>query len=120
MLIFSSIEGNVIVIAACIPTLGPLYEILRGKRSWGSYNPSYNNRYYKKSSKEDTFGLSSVDRKKPTAVVHPHDDLFTTNIDATTRNGSQDSILNGDQVQNSNLPWGQIRRTDRVEVEYGR
>lgn len=118
VLISRSIEGNVIVIAACIPTLGPLYEILRGKRSWGSYNPSYNNRYYK-SNKEDTFGLTSVDHKKPTAVAQPHDDLFTTNVDATTRSGSQDSIMRPDKVQNSNLPLGRIRRTDQVQVEYG-
>ena len=125
MLTSNSIEGNVIVIAACIPTLGPLYEVMRGKRSWGSYNPSHNNRYYKKSSKDDdTFNLSTRDRKKPTVGIHAHDDLFSTNIDtnidATTRSGSQDSILNSDQVQNSNIPLGQIRRTDQVQVDYGR
>lgn len=120
LLIPSSIEGNVIVIAACIPTLGPLYEIMRGKRSWGSYNPSYNNRHYYKSTKEDTFGVSDVDRKKPAAAVYPHDNLFSTNIDCdATRNSSQDSILNADKVQNSSIPLGQIRRTDQVRVEYG-
>ncbi|ORX92630.1 hypothetical protein BCR34DRAFT_442949, partial [Clohesyomyces aquaticus] len=42
--IWTSIEGNAIVIAACIPTLQPLFDLILGRRVFGSTN---DRRYYK-------------------------------------------------------------------------
>lgn len=101
--------------ASCIPTQGPLYELARGKRSWSSFQRYY----YKQSSgknhnqaqwpgRSGSFDAS----RKPSRLVQKGDDLLTTNI-GTVDNDSQERIL-----ENEGYPLGQIRRTDRVMVEY--
>ncbi|KAL1964903.1 hypothetical protein VTN77DRAFT_6256 [Rasamsonia byssochlamydoides] len=46
LVIWTSIEGNTIIIAACIPTLAPLIELALGKRALGSgSDPDYYNHY---------------------------------------------------------------------------
>lgn len=107
MLIRRSIESNVIIVASCIPTLGPIYELVRGKRSWSSYQ-----RYYNKNSNPG--GRSaSFDRgfRKPSGHGRKHDGLMTTDI-GTVQNDSQEMILEGHHA------LGEIRRTDKVMVEY--
>jgi hypothetical protein len=106
--------------ASCIPTLGPLYEMARGKRSWSSHQ-----RYYKSSGNQAQ--SSSHDRhihaRKHTFSGQRDKDLITTNI-STTKNGSQESILRVDEqakrpgVGVGRLPKGGIQRTDQVVVEY--
>jgi hypothetical protein len=107
--------------ASCIPTLGPLYEMARGKRSWSSHQ-----RYYKSSGGGNAHS-SSHDRHihamKHTFSGQRDKDLITTNI-STTKNGSQESILRVDEqwkgpgVGVRRLPKGGIQRTDQVVVEY--
>lgn len=100
-----------IIMASCIPTLGPLYEMARGKRSWSSRGRSYK-------SSANQLPSSSFDRhmKKSTYSSQKDADLFETNIDAA-REGSQESILGADQAQ-SKCANGRIQRTDQVVVEY--
>ncbi|KAL3441959.1 hypothetical protein BJX65DRAFT_321756 [Aspergillus insuetus] len=95
----STIESNIIIMASCIPTLGPLYQMARGKRSW------------------------NLHQRKHTFSGQRDKDLITTNI-STTKTGSQESILRVD-VQGKGpglgveqLPKGGIQRTDQVVVEY--
>lgn len=97
--------------ASCIPTLGPLYEMIRGKRSWSSHE-----RYYKSNGAKLN---SSLDRpsKKPTNSIFTHDDPATTTI-GTTNEGSQESILGSEEFRNGAHPMGSIHRTDQVVIEY--
>ncbi|KAL3489188.1 hypothetical protein BJX62DRAFT_226740 [Aspergillus germanicus] len=94
--------------ASCIPTLGPLYEMARGKRSWSSHQ-----RYYKSSGNQAH--SSSHDRhihaRKHTFSGQRDKDLITTNI-STTKNGSQESILRVNEQGKG------LARTDQVVVEY--
>jgi hypothetical protein len=102
--------------ASCIPTLGPLYEMARGKRSWSSHQ-----RYYKSSGNNPH--SSSHDRhvRKHTFSGQKDNDLMTTNIN-TTKNGSQENILpldeQGKGLGVGRLPINGIQRTDQVVVEY--
>lgn len=96
--------------ASCIPTLGPMYEMIRGKRSWSSHG-----RY-------DSGKLRSyTDRPTRKSASNNREDddiLMTTNI-GTTRSGSQESILNSDQPRKEAHVAGKIHRTDQVKIEYG-
>ncbi|RAH47917.1 uncharacterized protein BO95DRAFT_472138 [Aspergillus brunneoviolaceus CBS 621.78] len=111
LVIWTSIESNVIIMASCIPTLGPLYEMVRGRRSWSSYQ-----RYYKGHAIELATSRNRRFRK-PMNYMLTHDELLTTNI-GTLENGSEDNILPNGQVQNRDCAMGQIHRTDKVVVEY--
>ncbi|KAJ5384077.1 hypothetical protein N7517_001988 [Penicillium concentricum] len=109
LVIWTSVESNIIIMASCIPTLGPIYEMIRGKRSWSSHG-----RY-------DSGKMRSyTDRptKKSNNTCEDDDILMTTNIE-TTRSGSQESILNSDQLQKEAHVVGKIHRTDQVKIEYG-
>ncbi|KAL4772002.1 hypothetical protein BDW60DRAFT_207731 [Aspergillus nidulans var. acristatus] len=93
LVIWTSIESNIIVIASCIPTLGPFYELILGRRSWSSQERS-------------NFG------------TYQDAGLFITNNIGTTRGGSQESILRPDEQAKGGRPAGGIQRTDQVVVEY--
>ncbi|KAL2812682.1 hypothetical protein BDW59DRAFT_176925 [Aspergillus cavernicola] len=99
LLLWTSIESNIIIMASCIPTLGTLYEMILGRRSLSTQA-----RYYKSSGQQLH---SSVDRyiKKPSAV-------------ATAKNGSQEIILKTDEPRKEGHPPGRIQRTDDVVVQY--
>ncbi|KAJ5411069.1 uncharacterized protein N7487_005428, partial [Penicillium crustosum] len=106
LVIWTSIESNIVIMASCIPTLGPMYEMIRGKRSWSSHG-----RY-------DSGKLRSyTDRPTKKSASNNRDDdiLMTTNIEIT-RSGSQESILNSDRLGKD---AGKIHRTDQVKIEYG-
>ncbi|CAG7953771.1 unnamed protein product [Penicillium nalgiovense] len=110
LVIWTSVESNIIIMASCIPTLGPMYEMIRGKRSWSSHG-----RYESSKLRSDT------DRpiKKSASNNREDDDiLMTTNIGATG-SGSQGSILNSDQLRTEVHMAGKIHRTDQVKIEYG-
>ncbi|RDW63230.1 uncharacterized protein DSM5745_10341 [Aspergillus mulundensis] len=113
LVIWTSIESNIIIMASCIPTLGPLYEMMLGKRSWSS-----NQRYYYKDKGSANQGPSTSERhtKRSNFTADKDADLFTTNI-GTTREGSQESILRPDLTHGAHLA-GRIQRTDQVVVEY--
>ncbi|KAL5343276.1 hypothetical protein BJX70DRAFT_408835 [Aspergillus crustosus] len=112
LVIWTSIESNMIIIASCIPTLGPLYELFRGKRSWSSHK-----RYGKTSANQIPSTTGDRQFKKPTFGSHKEDELFTTNI-GVTNNGSQESILGADRGHKESQSVNQIQRTDQVVVEY--
>ncbi|KAL4887225.1 hypothetical protein BJY04DRAFT_204274 [Aspergillus karnatakaensis] len=111
LVMWTSIESNIIIIASCIPTLGPLYELLRGKRSWSSHHRDYKSSHQIPSTKGDSH------IKKIPFGWHREEELFTTNI-GTGNNGSQESILGEDKSQKRAPPVGHIHRTDQVVVEY--
>ncbi|KAJ5034687.1 hypothetical protein NUH16_006130 [Penicillium rubens] len=109
LVIWTSVESNIIIMASCIPTLGPMYEMIRGKRSWSSHG-----RYESSKLRSDT------DRPIKKSASNNRDDddiLMTTNIGATG-SGSQESILNSDQLQAEVPMAGKIHRTDQVKIEY--
>ncbi|KAJ5513695.1 hypothetical protein N7463_003247 [Penicillium fimorum] len=109
LVIWTSVESNIIIMASCIPTLGPIYEMVRGKRSWSSHG-----RY-------DSGKMRSyTDRptKKSNNTREDDDILMATNIE-TTRSGSQESILNSDQLRKGAHVFGKIHCTDQVKIEYG-
>lgn len=97
--------------ASCIPTLGPVYEMLRGKRSWSSHQ-----RYYKSNGAKLDSSLGRLP-KKPVNYLLKENDLWTTTIE-TTKRGSQESILGSEEMRNRAHPMGNIQRTDQVTVEY--
>ncbi|KAL4938831.1 hypothetical protein BDV06DRAFT_46520 [Aspergillus oleicola] len=103
-----------IIMASCIPTLGPLYEVIRGKRKWSSHQ-----RYYNYKSSGNKMPLSSMDGQPKKSTLRSRDeaDLFTTNI-GTTKEGSQESILGPTETPKGAHPAHGIQRTDQVVVEY--
>ncbi|OJK01988.1 hypothetical protein ASPACDRAFT_40804 [Aspergillus aculeatus ATCC 16872] len=112
LVIWTSLESNVIILASCIPTLGPLYEMVRGRRSWSSYQ-----RYYKGHAIELATSRNRPFRKAMNYML-THDELLTTNI-GTLKNGSEDNILPR-EIRNQGYVMGQIHRTDKVVVEYAK
>lgn len=111
LLYTNSIESNIIIMASCIPTLGPVYEMLRGKRSWSSHQ-----RYYKSTGAKLDSSLGRLP-KRPVNYLLKENDLWTTTIE-TTKRGSQESILGSEEMRNRAHPMGNIQRTDQVTVEY--
>jgi hypothetical protein len=76
------IEGNLIIIAACIPILQPLLEKIKGRSIWRSKQSSGNKRQYQDFSKQseqqtDALELRSKPRKKVDAygfTMHAKED----------------------------------------------
>ncbi|KAL4808133.1 hypothetical protein BDV18DRAFT_134306 [Aspergillus unguis] len=62
--------------ASCILTLGPLWEMLRGERSWSSRNGSYN--YKRSGNKLPSTGDQYVKKSALSSVRDKDADLFTT------------------------------------------
>ncbi|KAL2815094.1 hypothetical protein BJX63DRAFT_420468 [Aspergillus granulosus] len=112
LVIWTSIESNIIIMASCIPTLGPLYEMARGKRSWSSHQ-----RYYKSSGNYQHSLSKDRHLRKPTFSGQRERDLITTNI-SITKEGSQESILQTNELSKGHYPKGGIQRTDQLVVEY--
>ncbi|KAI8276988.1 hypothetical protein K4K60_007309 [Colletotrichum sp. SAR11_57] len=81
-LYWTSIEGNLIIIAACIPILGPLLEMFKGRPIWRTDKSSSNRQYedYSKQStqkQQDAIELRSKHRKKVDAygfTIHAKDE----------------------------------------------
>ncbi|KAL4802205.1 hypothetical protein BDV18DRAFT_167068 [Aspergillus unguis] len=110
LVLWTCIESNVIIMASCIPTLGPWWEMLRGKRSWTSRGSSYN---YKGSGNRLP-STSGRHNKKP---MDADADLFVTAL-GTRMEGSQERILEEQNPKRTVGPTGSIHRTDQVVVEY--
>jgi hypothetical protein len=113
--LFPSIESNIIVIASCIPTLGPLYELILGRRSWSSQERYH---YKDKGSNNQRPSFSAERHKRSNLGSYKDADLFITNNIGTTPEGSQESILRLDKQAKGGRPAGGIQRTDQVVVEY--
>ncbi|RAH69861.1 uncharacterized protein BO66DRAFT_438934 [Aspergillus aculeatinus CBS 121060] len=110
LVIWTSIESNVIIMASSILTLDRLYEMVRGRRSWSSLQ-----RYYKGNAIELATSRNRPFRK-PMNYMLTHDELLMTNI-GTLKNGSEHNILPR-EIRNQGYAMGQINRTDKVVVEY--
>lgn len=123
--IWTSIEGNSIIIAACIPTLQPLFEVIFGRRVFGSTG---DRQYYKgygsaSGAKTPNIELSANMGSKSTSK---HRKMGINDI--TLAKDSQESILgseneahgNGNNAsdQASRGTFGWIQRTDDVTIVY--
>ncbi|GFN15408.1 PAXNEB family protein [Aspergillus tubingensis] len=107
LVIWTSIESNVVILASCIPTLQPLLEIILGKRSLRSTS-----RYqYKESSAQ--LPESNKWSSKRSAHRKSKGNMMVADV------GSQDSILQtvNDHGDESHY-MGHIRRTDNITIVY--
>lgn len=83
--------------------------MIRGRRSWSSHA-----RY------ESGKLRSYTDRptKKSASNTREDEDILMTTDIRVTRSGSQESILNSDQLRKEAYVAGKIHRTDQVKIEY--
>ncbi|ORY57256.1 uncharacterized protein BCR38DRAFT_504377 [Pseudomassariella vexata] len=115
VVIWTSVEGNTIIIAACIPVLKPLVDLFRGK-----FDPSLNSRrhnyrgFYSRSRSTPkvnvNLGRINVKKQQPPTLS------FDGNI-AITRAESRETMLGLSEHRLQEPKLGQIRRTDVVVVE---
>ncbi|PYH36574.1 uncharacterized protein BO87DRAFT_302911 [Aspergillus neoniger CBS 115656] len=107
LVIWTSIESNVVILASCIPTLQPLLEIILGKRSLRSTS-----RYqYKESSAQ--LPESNKWSSKRSAHRKSKGNMMVADV------GSQDSILQTvDDHGDESHYMGHIRRTDNITIVY--
>ncbi|GLB03879.1 hypothetical protein AtubIFM57258_009126 [Aspergillus tubingensis] len=107
LVIWTSIESNVVILASCIPTLQPLLEIILGKRSLRSTS-----RYqYKESSTQ--LPESNKWSSKRSAHRKSKGNMMVADV------GSQDSILQTvDDHGDESHYMGHIRRTDNITIVY--
>ncbi|KAF2875905.1 hypothetical protein BDV95DRAFT_591327 [Massariosphaeria phaeospora] len=122
--IWTSIEGNSIIIAACIPTLQPLFDLLLGRRVLGSTGEQYYKGYGSRSGMKtpNHIELSSNSENK-SASRHRKMGVH----DVTIAKDSQESILGSENEQGGNgnttseqKPRGShwIQRTQDVTISY--
>ncbi|KAE9568818.1 hypothetical protein CGMCC3_g15048 [Colletotrichum fructicola] len=98
-LYWTSIEGNLIIIAACIPILGPLLEMFKGRPIWRTDKSSSNRQYedYSKQStqkQQDAIELRSKHRKKVDAygfTIHAKDESEEAIVHPDKRSASASS-----------------------------
>ncbi|KAJ6186226.1 hypothetical protein N7519_007527 [Penicillium mononematosum] len=95
----TNVEANVVVIAACIPTLQPMLELILRKLKLVST--------FKGHSKPSSYAQHKIYDNQSSSWAHASKKERTT----PSRKESQESILN-------DLEQYQIRRTDEVHVEY--
>ena len=116
-----SIEGNLIIIAACIPILQPILEMLKGRPIWKTGSNNKSNRPYAKFSKGSANEPDALEmRSKPRKKVDVHG--FTI----ADKNGSEESIVHPHSTSNSSgrrsggfyPAEGGIVRTNDVSVTY--
>ncbi|KAL3471342.1 hypothetical protein BJX99DRAFT_250517 [Aspergillus californicus] len=110
--LWTSIEANTVMIASCIPTLGPLYDILTCKRTWSAHR-----RYYQNGGNEVHPESHHREIHRPKRESFRNQHLFTTNFD-DKRMGSQESILALDDTPVELHPPNRIHRTDQVIIKY--
>lgn len=117
-----SIEGNLIVIAACIPILQPLLEMVKGRSIWNSSKKSTDNsraygKFSKQSSLPDPIELRSKPRKKVDVhgfTIHDRDDSEESIV-----GNMQHAITTSGRHSGAYHPtdWG-IMKTNAITVSY--
>ncbi|KAJ5533843.1 hypothetical protein N7527_000097 [Penicillium freii] len=100
LVVWTNVEANVVVIAACIPTLQPMLELILRKLKLVSTSKSH--------SKPSSYAQHKVYDNQLSSRTHVSKKERTTPL---RKRESQESILN-------DLEQYQIRRTDEVHVEY--
>ncbi|KOS43194.1 hypothetical protein ACN38_g5926 [Penicillium nordicum] len=100
LVVWTNVEANVVVIAACIPTLQPMLELILRKLKLVSTSKGH--------SKPSSYAQHKVYDNPLSSRAHVSKKERTTPLH---KNQSQESILN-------DLEQYQIRRTDEVHVEY--
>ncbi|OQE25982.1 hypothetical protein PENFLA_c007G07809 [Penicillium flavigenum] len=99
LVVWTNVEANVVVIAACIPTLQPMLELILRKLKLVST--------FKGHSKPSSYAQHKIYDNQSSSRAHVSKKERIT----PSRKESQESILN-------DLEQYQIRRTDEVHVEY--
>ncbi|KAJ6128237.1 hypothetical protein N7471_009454 [Penicillium samsonianum] len=100
LVVWTNVEANVVVIAACIPTLQPMLELILRKLKLVSTSKGH--------SKPSSYAQHKIYDNQSTSRAHVSKKERQTPLG---RKESQESILN-------DLEQYQIRRTDEVCVEY--
>ncbi|KAJ5958956.1 uncharacterized protein N7479_006106 [Penicillium vulpinum] len=100
LVLWTNVEANVVVIAACIPTLQPMLELILRKLKLSSTS--------KAQSKPSTYAQYKIYDNQSSSRAHVSKKERPTPL---SKKESQESILN-------DIEQYQIRRTDEVYVEY--
>ncbi|KAF5590025.1 integral membrane protein [Fusarium pseudoanthophilum] len=117
-LYWTSVEGNLIIIAACIPVLQPILEMLKGRNIWstkkGTGKHQYED-YSKQSGQQQQPGIELKD--KPRKKV----DAYGFTIQG--KEGSEENMVDADKISRTTSsrpesPKEGIRRTDQVTIGY--
>ncbi|CAJ0547614.1 Ff.00g043680.m01.CDS01 [Fusarium sp. VM40] len=119
-LYWTSVEGNLIIIAACIPVLQPILEMFKGHKIWSTKKSSRSGQYAGQSEenaqKQQGIELEDKPRKKVDAYG------FTIQ----ERDGSEDNIVDSDRLSETmalsthsttNSAEDVMMRTQEVDVE---
>ncbi|KAF5621967.1 integral membrane protein [Fusarium sp. NRRL 52700] len=116
-LYWASVEGNIIIIAACIPVLQPILEMLKGRNIWSSKKGSGKHQYedYSKQSGQQQPGIELKD--KPRKKI----DAYGFTIQG--KEGSEENIVDADKTSRTTSsrpesPKEGIMRPDQVTVGY--
>ncbi|EOO02170.1 putative integral membrane protein [Phaeoacremonium minimum UCRPA7] len=121
-LYWTSIEGNLIIIAACIPLLQPVVEKIKGRSIWRSSKTGSSNRQYANFSKQSARQADPIElHSKPKKKV----DVYGFTIHA--KEDSEENIVNPDKQSTTTSsgrhsgtyqPNDRIMKTDVVTVTY--
>lgn len=123
-LYWTSIEGNLIIIAACIPILQPLLEKIRGRSIWRSKQSSGNKHQYQDFSKQsqqqaDALELRSKPKKKVDEygfTMHPKEDSEENIVDTSKLSSTSSSRRQSGSYQPNDRDG--ILKTNSVTVAY--
>ncbi|CVK91256.1 uncharacterized protein FMAN_09399 [Fusarium mangiferae] len=113
----SSVEGNPIIIAACIPVLQPVLEMLRGRNIWSTKKDSGQHHYedYNKQSGQQRPGIELQDK--------PRKKVDTYGFTIQGKEGSEENMVDADKVSRTTSsrpesPKDGIVRADQVTIGY--
>ncbi|SCO86453.1 related to integral membrane protein PTH11 [Fusarium oxysporum] len=116
-LYWTSVEGNLIIIAACIPVLQPILEMLKGRNIWSTNKGSGKHQYedYSKQSGQQQPGIELKDK--------PRKKVDTYGFTIQGKEGSEENMVDVDKVSRTTSsrpesPKEGMVRTDQVTVGY--
>ncbi|KAG5779415.1 hypothetical protein H9Q73_006904 [Fusarium xylarioides] len=112
-LYWTSVEGNPIIIAACIPVLQPILEMLKGRNIWSTEKGSGKHQYedYSKQSRQQQPGIELKDK--------PRKKVDTYGFTIQGKEGSGENMVGADKISRTTSsrpksPKEGIVRTDQV------
>ncbi|KPM45291.1 hypothetical protein AK830_g1291 [Neonectria ditissima] len=119
-LYWTSIEGSLIIIAACIPILQPLLEMIKGRSIWQSKKSSSNRQYEdysKQSEQQPGIELRSQQKKKVDIygfTVHAKE----TSEESIVQPGKQSATTSSSRHSGTLHAHDGIMKTDAVTIAY--